>query len=171
MMDYHREMQKVEIERISEPDDKFDDITIYDNDNIYKIQVKNYKNLTLDKIKIGNNIIKILDKCIQLLENEKMVVIYHSSEVIESNYNFYGLPAIKQGNVIIIPIDDTKIVTILDNLKYPDERILEITRFYDKQIHKRNLKIELKDLPPIQLFSTDLLDKTIYFDKSYLNEG
>lgn len=170
MMDYHREMQKVEIERISEPDDKFDDITIYDNDNIYKIQVKNYKNLTLDKIKIGNNIIKILDKCIQLLENKKMVVIYHSSEVIESNYNFYGLPAIKQGNVIIIPIDDTKIVTILDNLKYPDERILEITRFYDKQIHKRNLKIELKDLPPIQLFSTDLLDKTIYFDKSYLNE-
>lgn len=170
MMDYHREIQKVEIERISEPDDKFDDITIYDHDNIYKIQVKNYKNLTLDKIKINKNTVKILDEYIQLLENEKMVVIYYSSEVIDSAYKFYDLPAIKHGNIIIVPIDDTKIITILDNLKYSDKHILEIIRFYDKQIHKRNLKIELKDLPPIQLFSTNLLDKTIYFDKSYLNE-
>lgn len=159
IMDTKRNICKIESECLTTK--QFDDIWIQTEDNnCYRVQVKNYPNTTMDDITITDHIVTIGTNKNQYDPSDCNVLVVNTDK-INTDTEFMGLPATIKKNITIIPITQDQVADNLDNLFQKEDRELQIILKAYEFTCSAKLLITESDLPEIITLSTDLTNKTI----------
>jgi hypothetical protein len=164
-MDVERQIEDIEIEAIV--NNNFDDIKIsIDNTHIY-CQIKDYDNTSLDDLTFQNNQVLINGKAHIL--SSGVNILFLKKIDIPVNTHFLGFPAYKTSNLYIISLSREQAGTIIKNLyKHNEYRESIIDQFFKIKLDKRQFCIKQKELPTIDIFDIQLLEKTIDVGKKLL---
>ena len=164
-MDVEREIEKIEIE--TDVNHNFDDAKITIKKEEIYCQMKDYNDVSLKDLRIEkrNVFIKsnrhVLSKGINILFFKNIKII-NSSEI-------FGIPAQKEGNVYIVSLSRVDILDKIEEIYIRNKkRIHKISWFFENYFDKRKIIIHRKDLPPIDIFSTELSEPTINTGKYHL---
>ena len=161
-MDVERNIKKI----VSEATDtkNFDDayVELADGGN-YRLQVKNYAEITMNDIRIDSNNHKVI---IHTNENvydsdDNNVFIVNSNLKVSGTYDFLGFPAIKIDEILIVPLSEEKVASLLEGLFQQEIRALQIIQFGYTYTCSGKFEVSIDDLPPIITFSTELNQETI----------
>ncbi|MET1995598.1 hypothetical protein [Enterococcus faecium] len=169
MMDTERVITKVESE--AEVDHNFDDIIVY-ADKKYVVQVKNYPTATIDDIQVKDNKV-IIQKNVSQMSVSDVNIIFINSAHIQTEITILGMPALKKGEIYIIPFTGKYVEEKMDELYQDPRRILKIVQFnYQKCINSEFI-ISQENLPLLVNFSTDLEHQTVLLRNviSEFNQG
>jgi len=164
-MDVEREIEKIEIE--PKINNKFDDMMItLKSEKIY-FQIKDIDDVALSDLIINENSINIkskdysLSKCINLLIFKK-IGITNNSEIL-------GIPAYIYKGVYIVSLTREDIENKIESLyRLNSKRIPVMFSFFEKILDNRKLIINQEDLPTIDLFNINLIEKTIQLSIDHL---
>ena len=164
-MDSERHFERIEME--ADVDNNFDDIEVTCTERKYNLQIKDFKNVSLDNLKIFSDNISINGKSHALSKN--INVLFFKNLNITPNCEIFGLSALKISNVFIISQSRSEIAIKVNEI-YESNRNREsiIRHFYDECLDKRKLTINRKDLPTIDVFNTQLIEPTIDIGKKHL---
>ncbi|MDB4581629.1 hypothetical protein N9164_00615 [Draconibacterium sp.] len=164
-MDSERQFKKIEME--ADVDNNFDDVEVTCDKSTYNLQIKDFKQVSLDNLKIFGDNISINGKSHILSKN--INVLFFKNINITSNCEIFGFPAFKSSGVYIISLSRTEIADRVNDM-YESNRNREsiIRHFYDECLDKRKLVIHRKDLPTIEVFKTQLIEPTIDIGKNHL---
>ena len=139
---------------------QFDDLFIQLNDGLeYRIQVKNYPELTIDSIAINGDTASINGNKNKFNTNEKNILIINTNRIVATD-SFMGLPATSKDGIIIVPLTSTAISDCLDDMFKTERRELRIIQMAIEKTASAYFEISFNDLPRIVKLSTDLNDKT-----------
>ena len=173
-MDVDREIDVIESEAIGTK--QFDDVYIKMKNGIeYRVQVKNYRDITLDDISVSGNIARIKTNANEYNseDNNVMIVKMESMDVTGTETDFLGIPAVKIDDIIVVPVSTYDAENYLQSWYINEERALQILlKAYELTINEK-FKMTLEDLPQIIKLSTDLQNKTVLIRKvpEKLDEG
>lgn len=163
-MDAERKIEGIEIE--ATVDNNFDDVNIHiDNTSIY-CQIKDIDNIKLEKLNIKDNSIIINGKPHKLSDNLNVLFFKHID--IECTTEILGFSAYKKSNVYIISLSRQDAYEKIESLYKHDNREQTLNRFFCSRLDNRELIIKKEDLPKIDIYSTQLLEKTINIGKRLL---
>jgi len=164
-MDVEREIKEIEIEAIVE--NNLDDIKISTDNTFIYCQIKDIDNIKLNDIKIDSNQIIINYKKHKL--SDGINLLFFKDIDIVCNSQFLGFPAHYISNVYIISLSREKAGTIIRDLyKYNKKRQFNINQFFNSRLDERLLTIKQEELPTIEIYNIQLLEKTIDVGKRIL---
>ena len=157
-MDTDRSITRIESESITTA--QFDDLYIENNKIKYRVQVKNYKGTTIEDIKVSDRIFTIGTNQNKYNPEDNNVVVINTSS-IETNIKFMGLDAVEIDGITVIPLTESKVEELLDNMFSTESRELQIIHFGYKLISNSKFDVSLEDFPEIIRLSTDLEHSTV----------
>jgi hypothetical protein len=164
-MDVEREIEKIEIE--TDVNHNFDDAKITINNEEIYCQMKDYNDVSLKDLRIDKKSVFIKSNR-HVLSKGTNILFFKNIEIINSS-EILGIPAQKEGNVYIVSLSRIDISDKIEVIYIRNEkRINKISRFFENCFDKRKIIIHRKDLPPIDIFSTELLEPTINTGKYHL---
>lgn len=164
LMDTERTIGKIIVEALDTKN--FDDIYLKDviidtcKKESYRIQVKNYPNVSDESIKIDNNVLNINGNKNSFDEADNNVLVVNSA-LIETDDEFMGFACVRKENITIIPLTPKKVADKLDNMFNTEARELQIIHLADEITEDAVFEIDIEKLPDIINMSTDLEDQTI----------
>ena len=164
LMDLEREI--IELDAEVSVDNNFDDIFVKTHDDSYYVQVKNYKNITFDKIEIKEDKINIEGHSSILIGSKKgynnNVLIIRNLEVPKekTNSKIFGLDCIKFNNCYIIGYFDKDCNQLIKSLYANEERYNNILLTADEKLNTGNFNFTIQDLPPLKIFEQKLQEET-----------
>lgn len=156
-MDTERKIKRIESESIGTA--QFDDLFI-EEENAYRIQIKNYRGVQIDEITVNENTLMIKNNTNRFNPSDNNVVVVNSS-LIETDTIFMGFHAKIIGGVVIVPLSESDIQNHLDSMFSTETRELQIIQWGYQMISSSQFVVEIKDLPRLIRISTDLEDKTV----------
>lgn len=164
-MDAKREIEYIEIESIV--NHKFDDVKIGINGSLIYCQIKDYEDLSFERIQIKKHYVVIGGKRHKLSKN--INILFFKNINIECNDCILGIPAYKEKNLYIVSLSRIEADGIIDEL-YINNKIRKsiINKFYCKYLDKRSFIIYCKDLPIIDIYSVQLLEETINVGRKHI---
>lgn len=168
VMDTERNIGKIIVEALDTKN--FDDIYIQDvickdkEKKSYRIQVKNYSDVSMDNIKIDGSVLNINGNKNEFDANDNNILIVNSSS-IETNGYFMGFECTELDNLIIIPLTSKQVSDKLDNMFNSETRELQIMHIADEITEQAKFEIEINDLPEIINMSIDLENQTVLLRK------
>ena len=157
-MDTERVIKRIESE--AETTGNFDDIYVSCEDKSYRIQVKNYADATIDDIEIAGNKMTIKNNVNYFCPSDNNVVVVNTSK-IATNTTFMGFDAVKKDGIIIVPLPETLVAQILDEIFKSEERELQIILLGQKLTSSSRFVVKTEDLPDLVRISVDLENQTI----------
>lgn len=158
-MDVNREIVKIEAECIDTK--QFDDLYIELLDGSYfRIQVKNYPMMSIDRITVTDNIVTIGSSKNEYDKSENNVMIVNSKN-IATNTEFFGIPAIVKDNIVIVPLTPEQISDNLDEMFSDEVRELQIIKKSIEFISLAKFTITQDNLPELVKLSVNLEEKTV----------
>ena len=129
-------------------DNNFDDIYIQTDNTKYRIQVKNYPDLTLKHIKINNDIVYIKGKKIKLSNDFNIIIV--NTDNFKGNTNILGLKSVKlMKKTYLVPLTTSDIEELIENTYMKNSRLHTILNFSYERCVNCNFSISKKDLPKI----------------------
>ncbi|WP_252244844.1 MULTISPECIES: ATP-binding protein [unclassified Clostridium] len=164
LMDTEHKISKITVEATDTKN--FDDIYlggVHGDDSSqksYRIQVKNYPEVTLENIAVENNelIIRGSKNTFDPADNNILVV---NSLSIVTDDNFMGLACTEKEGITIIPITPEQVAQHIDNMFSKDERALEIIHKADDITQNAKFEITIDELPEVIQMTVDLENETI----------
>lgn len=138
----------------------FDDIYLGTiNHENYYVQVKDYRNINIDKVSIENNEIKIPRyKKINFDSNDINIIVLNSN--FECDANILGIKAKIIDSIYFMPLTVDNSIEQIG--KYSDiYRKDSIRDLIDSNIHDRQFEFYQKKLPPLNVYPIKLNQKTI----------
>lgn len=164
-MDVERNIELIEIE--ADVDNKFDDIKIISDTNEYYFQIKDIDNISIENLNVSNDSININGKPHKLSKN--INILFFKNINITPNCEVLGFAAYKLVDVYIVSFNRVEINTKINELyNYNLQRESVLKNYFSDCLDKRKLTIQRKDLPTINVFSTELLEPTINIGKKHL---
>jgi len=176
IMDVERDISKIEIE--AKTTDNFDDLVISTYAGNFHFQIKDFKKVSIEDLKINNNEILINGKSHKLSSNHN--VIFFKNISIKSNEKVLNFPSYRLSeNVSIISLSRNQIDKIIDDLYIKNSRRRnEMDSFLNSILDERIWEIPRESLPQLKIFITELQEKSVLishklleFDKLLLIEG
>lgn len=164
IMDTERSIGKIIVEALDTKN--FDDIYLKDvmidigKKESYRVQVKNYPNVSDESIKIDNNVLHINGNKNSFDEADNNVLVVNST-LIETNDEFMGFACVRRENITIIPLTPKQVADKLDNMFNTEARELQIMHLADEITEDAVFEIDIDKLPDIINMSTDLEEQTI----------
>lgn len=163
-MDAERSIKRI----ISEATDtkSFDDIYVETVDgNEYRLQVKNYMGISSADIAVDSNrnIVSIRHDESEYNPDDNNIFVVNAlfEEAKSADVDFLGIPAIKKGSIMIVPLLAEQIENLVDGLFQQDIRERQIINFGYKFICAGVFEVGIKDLPPLITMTMELNQKTI----------
>lgn len=156
-MDTERKIKRIESESIGTA--QFDDLFI-EEENKYRIQIKNYRDVRIDEITINENTLTIKNNKNTFNPSDNNVIVVNSS-LIETDTTFMEFNAKIIGGIVIVPLSEADVQKHLDNMFSTETRELQIIQWGYQMISRSQFVVEIKDLPRLIRISTDLEDKTV----------
>lgn len=158
LMDVERKINSIQIE--ADVDNKFDDVLLKCDDGEFYFQIKDFDNVSLNDFQLSNGVIKIKGKDHKLSEGTN--ILFFRAIEIESNSNVFGFPALKFDDYYIISANRKEIQNKIEQLYSSNgQRRSKIESHLHNCIDNRNLFLDRKDLPSIDVFKSNLSEKTI----------
>ena len=164
-MDAEREIESIEIE--ADVNNNFDDAKIIvKNEEIY-CQMKDINNISLKDLKIKKENVSIKGKNHKL--SKYVNILFFKDIKITNNSQILGIPAYRKDNIFIVSISRREILNKISGIyKRNEKRVSIIFRFFENCFDRRQLIIDRKDLPIIDIYNTQLLEQTINTGKYHL---
>lgn len=157
-MDVERNIDKIEIE--ARVDHQFDDIKLELNGNEFYFQIKDFKKVSLDKLVVNKDSVKINGKTHKLSSNNN-VIFFKNIDVV-TNCEIIGIPAYKFNEIYIVSINRFEIEQRIENLyRFDYHRKYLIDRFFSECLDNRKFTIVRNELPSIHIFQTHLIEPTV----------
>lgn len=158
IMDVEREISCIEIE--AKVDNKFDDLTVSINDELFSFQIKDFDNINLSDLKIENGNLLIKGKPHKLAEHKNILFFKHID--IEPNSNILEFDCYNIKNVYIISMSRSDVDSCIDDLYEGNlNRRFEVEAFLNQLLDNRIWKIDRLNLPVLKVFNTDLQEESI----------
>lgn len=168
-MDVERQIDKLEIEVII--NHNFDDSRISLFDGSVCCQMKDIANIKFDDLTIEKNQVIIKNKP-HKLSDKINILFFKNIEIKDYNTTILGFPAYKKDNLYIISLSRNDSLKIIERLyRYNEKREAVITQFFNQKLDKRHLTIDKKELPIIDIYNIQLLEKTIDVGRKLLAFG
>ena len=164
-MDAEREIIQLEIE--AKVDNDFDDVTLISESDQYYCQIKDFDQMSVDKLSFRENEILINGKP-HVLSNSTNIVFFKRIDLLP-NSKILGFSAFNYNGVYLVSLSRTEIDEVVWGLysKSP-QRVSVIDKFFHNRLDNRELNILKEDLPLINVYKTDLLETTIDVGKKHL---
>jgi hypothetical protein len=160
MMDVERKIEKITLE--ATVDHQFDDITLYEGIDKYFLQIKDIEKLNVSELIISEGQIKISGKPHKLSAYKNL--LFFKDIKIYPNCKVLGFSAQLKGGVYIISLSRYQIEKSIIRLYRTDvHRRQLINKFLSEKLDKRELEINIMQLPMINTYDTRL---TGYFSES-----
>lgn len=164
LMDLEREI--IELDAEVSVDNNFDDIFIKTFNDSFYVQVKNYKDITFDKIEINEHMINIDGHSSIIIGNKKeynnYILIIRNLELPKEKINskIFGMNCIMIDNCYIIGFFDKECNQVIKSLYANEERYNNILLMADEKLNTGNFNFTIQDLPPLNLFEQKLQEET-----------
>ena len=164
LMDLEREI--IELDAEVSVDNNFDDIFVKTCNDSFYLQVKNYKDITFDKIKINGNMINIDGYLPIIIGNKKgynnNILIVRNLEIPKEKINskIFGMDCIMFDNCYIIGYFDKDYNQLIKSLYANEERYNNILLTADEKLNTGNFNFTIQDLPPLNIFEQKLQEET-----------
>jgi len=164
LMDLEREI--IELDAEVSVDNNFDDIFIKTQDDSFYLQVKNYKDVTFDKIKVNETKISItghspINKKSKYGYNNSILVLRNLTIPKEKiNSKIFGIDCIRINNCYIVGYFDSEYNQLIKNLYANDERYNNILLTADEKLNTGNFRFRIEDLPLLNIFEQKLQEET-----------
>ena len=164
LMDLEREI--IELDAEISIDNNFDDIFVKTCDDSFYLQVKNYKDITFDKIAINGEKIDIEGHSSILIGNKKgydnNILIIRNLEIPKEKINskIFGMDCIKFDNCYILGWFDKECNQLVKALYDNEERYNNILLTVDEKLNTGNFNFTIHDLPPLNVFEQKLQEET-----------
>ena len=164
LMDLEREI--IELDAEVSIDNNFDDIFIKTQNDSFYLQVKNYKDVSFDKIKVNATKVSITG---YTPINIKSKEGYNSSILIlrnltipkeKINSKIFGIDCVKINNCYIAGYFEDEYNNLIKNLYSNDSRYNDIMITADKKLNTGIYKFVIDDLPPLNIFEQKLQEET-----------
>lgn len=167
LMDVERVIKKIEIE--AKTGDNFDDLVLTTENEIFQIQIKDFENVSLDKLTVENDKIIINGKAHKLSPYHN-IIFFKNIDII-NNEKFLEFPCFRvNDNLSIVSLSRVQTDILIDNLYINNvQRNNEIDSFFNTILDKRIWKIPIELLPPIKKFITELQEKSVEVTSELLN--
>lgn len=167
-MDVEREILQIEIE--ADVNNNFDDVTVKLPQGMVYCQMKDFLDVELSHLnRIDNNF--IIKGTPHRLSDQENVIFIKDIE-IKSNSEIMGIPAYNIDGVFIVSISRDSAWEIINEFyNLNEKRISVLERFFDKFLDERKLVIKRSDLPHIEVYSTELMEKTVQLQEVLLNDS
>lgn len=164
-MDAERDITQVQIE--AKVDNDFDDVTLISESDQYYCQIKDFDEMSVDKLSFRENEILINGKP-HVLSNATNIIFFKGIDLIP-NSEILGFSALNYNGVYLVSLSRTEIDEVVWELysKSP-QRVSVIHKFFHNRLDNRKLTIFREDLPLINVYKTDLLETTIDVGKKHL---
>ena len=164
LMDLERKI--IELDAEVSVDNNFDDVFIKTQDDSFYLQVKNYQNVTFDKIKVtatkvsitGYSPINIKSK--EGYNNSILVLRNLTIPKEKINAKIFGIDCVKINNCYIAGYFDREYNQLIKNLYANDERYNNILITADEKLNTGNFRFTIEDLPPLNVFEQKLQEET-----------
>jgi len=172
IMDTEHKITKITAEALDTK--KFDDVYIECKSNEiehaekYRIQVKNYSNISVEDISITEHILSIKNNNNEFVPDDNNIVIVNT-ENIATTESFMGLSCMELNGITIIPLTPEQIVDIMDDMFCNESRELRIIHMANKFIENARFEISIDDLPDLNEMSIDLENDTVLLRKAPQN--
>ena len=164
-MDVEREIERIEIE--ADVNNNFDDAKIIVKKEEIYCQMKDINNISLRDVKIKKENVSIKGK--NHILSKSINILFSKNIKITNNSQILGIPAYKKANIFIVSISRNTILNKISEIyKRNEKRVSIIFRFFENCFDNRQLIIDRKDLPVINIYNTQLLEKTINTGKYHL---
>ena len=176
IMDVERNISKIKIE--AKTTDNFDDLIITTNSESFHFQIKDFEKVSIEDLKIQNNVIIIKGKPHKL--SSKKNVIFFKNISIKPNEKTFKFPSYKlDPNVSVVSLSRVQIDKKISKLfKSNTQRKNELDCFFNSILDNRIWEIQRDSLPQLKVFITELQEKSISishklleFDTLLLIEG
>ncbi|GAB3056814.1 hypothetical protein ACFOU0_02820 [Salinicoccus sesuvii] len=161
-MDVERLIGKIEIE--ADVNHQFDDLVVYTDQGKIYCQMKDFQGIKLSDIKFIGTDIVIKDKKHKLSDGTNILFIKDID--LEPNNEILNFQSHMINGVHIISISREEArsqITTLYEIDFIRMSIME--NYFERKFDERVLSILLEELPPIKIFSTQLMDQTIDIQK------
>lgn len=157
-MDVEREIEYIELE--ASVAHNFDDLSVCCNSQSMYCQMKDYKDIKAADLKREKN--ELLIKGIRHKLSDKVNIVFIKDINIVPDTEILGFQAMNLDGIFIVSISREEAWNIINSLyEFNEYRIIKIEGFFNKSLDDRRLFIKRSDLPLIDLYSTELIDKTI----------
>lgn len=167
-MDVEREIDQMEIE--TDVSHNFDDAKIITSTSRIHCQMKDYADIRLTDLRIKGDNLCIKGNNHKLSEDINILFIKEMN--LTHNSKILGFPAYKLDSIYVISITREEAWEVVMSLYENNEnRIAKLKKFFDASLDKRELLIKRNELPAIEIYSTELLDKTIKLQELTLNDS
>ena len=164
-MDVERKINSMCIE--AEVDNKFDDVLLQCDSGEYYFQIKDFDNVSLKDIRLNNGALKIKGKDHKLSEGTN-ILVFRAID-IKTNSEIFGFPAMEIDGFYIISANRNEIQDKIEQLySSSGQRRSQIEAYLHKCFDNRNLLINRTDLPSIEVYKTNLLERTIDIGTEHL---
>lgn len=158
IMDVKRNILKLKFE--ADVNNNFDDIVVTLFEEEFYFQIKDFENISLNEITIEENLVRIKGKKHKLSPSINVLILNNFETT--PNDEILGLPAFNYKGLYIISLSRGDIGSYIERLYIPDPiRIRMLENFLSSCLDMRIWRIQIKDLPPIKVFRTDLMEQTI----------
>ncbi|MBN3583362.1 hypothetical protein JYB64_13270 [Algoriphagus aestuarii] len=164
-MDAERDITQLIIE--AKVDNDFDDVTLISKSGEYYCQIKDFDQMSVDKLCFREDEFLINGK-VHVLSNATNIIFFKRIDLI-TNTNVLGFSAFNFNGVYLVSLSRTEIDEVVWELysKNP-QRVSVIDKFFHNRLDNRGLTILKEDLPLINVYKTDLLETTIDVGKKHL---
>lgn len=167
-MDIERSIDSIQIE--ADIAHQFDDVVINFENRIVNCQVKDINEIRLDDIKIVSGGVLIKGKL--HIASDQYNLIFVKNIELECNSSILGFESYQIEKIHIIALSRYDAFEIIEELyKSCISRLPKIQKTFELSLDNRKLNISRSDLPHIEVFSTELVDKTIKLSSINLGEG
>ncbi|MBY8910161.1 hypothetical protein K6L05_10180 [Salinicoccus roseus] len=157
-MDVERTINKIEIE--ADVNHQFDDLVISHNNSEIYCQMKDYQDIKLSEIKFVEKNLIIKGNKHRLSDGVNILFIKNIN--MNCNSEILGFSSYKTNDTHIISMSREEAKSQISQLYEIDyTRMSVMENYFEKRFDERNLSLHLEDLPPIKVFSNDLVDHTV----------
>jgi hypothetical protein len=165
-MDVEREFDVIEIEAADRAND-FDDVKIQSDDHKFHLQIKDFDNISLNKLEVTGDTILIKGKPHRVSTSTNVIFFRYID--IQPDSEIFGLPAYKLGSIYIVSLSREDVEKRIGKLyDFNPERESIMNKFFGTCLDDRKLKIERRDLPSIQVYDTKLIEPSIDVGRTHL---
>lgn len=164
-MDVERKITSLQIE--ADVNNDFDDLTLVSEKDKYYCQIKDFEEISIDKLDFQEGQI-VINRKKHIISDATNIVFFKKIE-LKQNATVLGFPAFHYKGVYLVSLSRSEIDDVITSLyTKSSQRIGIIQRFFSKRLDSRNLTILREDLPSINVFRTELLEPTVDVGKKQL---
>lgn len=173
LMDLEREITELDAE--VSVDNNFDDIYIKTEDDSYYLQIKNFNNISFDKIKDEETKISITGYSPINIESKRgynnYFLIIRNLKIPKGKIDskIFGIDCAKFKNCYIAGYFEDEYNSRIKDLYSNDSRYNDILKIADKKINTGIYKFVIDDLPSLNIFEQKLQEETKIIRKFSIN--